>query len=524
MPGSRLIAATLVVALVAVACGGDDIDVAEPLEQQPVVNGGESAAVDRDVASSDVAEAATPPAPVESVRLGARFGWCTDVQGAWDSAADSLSATIGVVASYYEALLAADNATDDLDRAEAAERAAALQQHLDDALDGYLAVLAAASREPRTAATDLLQVAQGVATGAGGGTQAVAYGRARGAYAAAAGEADMTLLEEFFGIQHYWKLETGERAEQLELPLPAAVHATLNIRELLDPHRIDRAAVFNALETAYGAVQRVVLADDTYEERIGHAAEWLTRYENYEHLLSEDIQPAIDAYAAEAGSYETVIADALDAALEAVSVLYAEAEAADLDVDERIAVQRTAAAAAEEIAWEHLTEAKERLQAASRAARAARKAAHDEASDETRDLIWAATVDADDAAYTAHQQARWGVGNAAEAVAEPLFAAQEAEAEAARNAAREALARDLSAAVVETAAAARGESLASAVIADLMLYQLETGMFDPGDMYVRPSFTPNGLGPFLTSAVPAETLIRSQAWRALQQSLADDCQ
>ena len=116
--------------------------------------------------------------------------------------------------------------------------------------------------------------------------------------------------------------------------------------------------------------------------------------------------------------------------------------------------------------------------------------------------------------------------NAAEAVAAPLLAAQEAAAETARLTAREALSRDLAAAVVETAAAGPARRVsASAVIADLMLYQLEAGMFDPGDMsYVRPSFTPSGLWPFLASAVPAETLIRSQAWRALQQSLADDCQ
>ena len=301
-------------------------------------------------------------APVESVRLGARFGWCPDVQGAWDSAAASLSATIGVVAAYYEALLAADTAADDLDRAEAAARAAALERQLDDGLDGYFAVIAASSAEPRTAATDLLQVAEGIATATSGdGTQTVAYQRARTAYTAAAGEADMALLEEFFGIQRYWKLDPDERVEQLGLPLPAAVHATLKVRELLDPPRLDASLVFNALDTAYGVVYRVV-RDSNYAEPVGNAADWLTRVEAYEHLLSEDTQPAIDAYEAEAGSYETVIADALDTALDAVSVLYAEAEAADLDVDERIAVQRTAAAAAEEIVWELLTDAKQRLQ------------------------------------------------------------------------------------------------------------------------------------------------------------------
>lgn len=524
MPRTRLIVATLVVGLVAVACGGDT----EPSDS------GAQTGLSVDTAAAPVADAGggAVEAPavaelsaVESVRLGARFGWCTDVQGAWDSTADALSATIAVVAAYYEALLTADTATDDLDRAEAAERAAALEQLVDDALDRYTAVIAAATGQPRTAATGLLQMVEGVATADAGGTQAVAYQRAREAHAAAASEADMTLLREFFGIQRYWKLEADERAAQLGLPLPAAVHATLKVRELLYPPRRTAAQEQNVAEWVGDAVVAMV-AGTEYPEAVQEAVHFTTLVPSYAHLLSIDIGPAADAYAAEAAVYETVIGEAVDAALEAFAAAYdsATATGGSLDEDALWAARVQAGEAAGVAARAIFKDAVERLGDARVVAVAASDEAIAAVSAEDRDLINAEMRFYGGGALNAGWAAYGAVRDAAGAASGALYEAQEAAAESARRAHLEALPRALPEAVTETAAAARAEGLASAVIADLMLYQLGAGMFDPGDMYSLPSFTPNGLWSFLTSAVAAETLIRSQAWRALQQSLADDCQ
>lgn len=523
MPRTRLIVATLVVGLLAVACGGDDT---EPSDSSAQVGLSADAAATSGADAGDGAETApVVELAVEPVRLGARFGWCTDVQGAWDSAANSLSATIGVVAAYYEALLAADNATDDLDRAEAAERAAALEQLVDDALDGYAAVIAAATGEPRTAATDLLQVVEGVATASAGGSQAVAYQRARDAYTAVASEADMTLLEEFFGIQHYWKLEVDERAGQLGLPLPAAVAATLKVRELLYPPRRTAAQEQNVAELVGNAVERMV-SSTGYPEAVQEAVHFTTLVPKYAHLLTIDIGPAADAYAAEAAVYETVIAEAVDAALGAFATAYDSAAAAgdSLDSDTAWGARGQASEAAEVAARAVFEDAVERLEVARVGAVAASDEALAAVSADDRNFIDGEIRYYSGGALNAGWAAYGAVNDAAEAAGGSLYEAQEAAAESARQAHIEALPRALPEALTETAAAARAEDLTSAVIADLMLYLLEAGIFDPGDMYSLPSFTPNGLWPFLASAVPAETLIRSQAWRALQQSLADDCQ
>ena len=87
-------------------------------------------------------------------------------------------------------------------------------------------------------------------------------------------------------------------------------------------------------------------------------------------------------------------------------------------------------------------------------------------------------------------------------------------------AADEALAKDARDAAVEAARASRAEGLAAAVVADAVVNQFHSG---------RIEVHPMGLAPatfvyFVVSAVVVESLIRSDAWAALQQSLTEACQ
>ena len=66
--------------------------------------------------------------------LGSGFEWCADVQDAWDSHDIALQAALASVGDYNQALAAAHDATDDLDRAEALEQLKVFEDHLEDAV------------------------------------------------------------------------------------------------------------------------------------------------------------------------------------------------------------------------------------------------------------------------------------------------------------------------------------------------------------------------------------------------------
>ena len=94
--------------------------------------------------------------------------------------------------------------------------------------------------------------------------------------------------------------------------------------------------------------------------------------------------------------------------------------------------------------------------------------------------------------------------------------------EAIDAAADEALAKDAREAVAGTARASRAEGLAAAVVAEAVVNQ-----FDSGPIHIEVNskdLGPGSIEYFVTSAVVVESLIRSDAWAALQQSLTQACQ
>ena len=92
--------------------------------------------------------------------------------------------------------------------------------------------------------------------------------------------------------------------------------------------------------------------------------------------------------------------------------------------------------------------------------------------------------------------------------------------EAIEVAADEALAKDVREAAAEVARTSRAEGLATAVVAEAVVNQ-----FDSGQIQVHFADSVSGaFVHFVVGAVVVESLIRSDAWAALQRSLTEACQ
>ncbi len=126
---TRLLAVGLAVALLAVACGGDEDH--DPAERENETSSGSSVTSEAEPAQDGHAGASTTPAKepqqvakpavAAPVQLGERFGWCAKVQALWDAQDQARTETEAAAATHEAAVHAYEAATDDLDRAEAGE-------------------------------------------------------------------------------------------------------------------------------------------------------------------------------------------------------------------------------------------------------------------------------------------------------------------------------------------------------------------------------------------------------------------
>ena len=126
---TRLLASALAVALLAVACGGDEDH--DPAERENETSSGSSVTSEAEPAQDGHAGASTTPAKepqqvaapavAAPVQLGERFGWCAKVQALWDAQDQARTETEAAAAVHEAAVRAHEAATDDLDRAEAGE-------------------------------------------------------------------------------------------------------------------------------------------------------------------------------------------------------------------------------------------------------------------------------------------------------------------------------------------------------------------------------------------------------------------
>ena len=126
MHNARLISATLVVAVLSLACGGDTGDSSAPAAVSELFASGTTLPAADTAPSSDTAD--TAPTFVggaqelivfDPPRLGSRFEWCGELQAVWDA---NVAADLGVSEAFDAAEAAGAAlraATDDLDKAEA---------------------------------------------------------------------------------------------------------------------------------------------------------------------------------------------------------------------------------------------------------------------------------------------------------------------------------------------------------------------------------------------------------------------
>ena len=225
----RALVSVVVVAVVAVSCGGGDEPVAQPAgsdtqEAQPV---------------TQPDEGVTQPAPETTavwVPLGDRFEWCTDLQAAWERHSTALQAAVTAVTDFTQTAAAASGATDELDRAAALERLDAAEHNAGDVIRTYDAT---SSDYPQGQGVDFLAAMSEVGDSTRiDGTKAVAYGRASDAFAAAASPEEVALLRHFGDI--VFRRGTGEASG---VPTPAAVAASIAVANAFDTALVGAASV-----------------------------------------------------------------------------------------------------------------------------------------------------------------------------------------------------------------------------------------------------------------------------------------
>ena len=136
---TRLLAVGLAVALLTGACGGDEDS--DPADREDETSSGASVTSEDEPAQDGHAQAsptsaeepqqAATPAVAAPVQLGERFAWCAKVQALWDAQDQARAETEPAAAAHEAAVRVYEEATDDLDRAEASEA-------VDDAYANYV--------------------------------------------------------------------------------------------------------------------------------------------------------------------------------------------------------------------------------------------------------------------------------------------------------------------------------------------------------------------------------------------------
>ena len=508
---SRL--AIIVAALALLGACGDGSDAGSP----DVGSGGAEAAGG---GSGDAGSAGAEPsreAVAGGVRLGGRFEWCGDVQGAWDRHEDALGAALAAVAAYNEAVAALDGATDELDRAEAIARVDAVERRATAAIDAYHM-----AASPSTSAATEVTFGDEVRHLNDGseGTRGVAYGRALEAFGSVASPQQAALLAELPDILagSFFERESVDRL--LALRLPEAVRASIGVYAPLVAHRHADVPSVGAVVYAGHALRRAIGASE-YASEVARAAGYAADFAIYRHLLDAELQAvadflaAVDAYTAEAAKHTETVKLAHRAATTAAS---AEIGTGDYTADGDVAE------VAYRAAMETLTDAHDALKGTRAVVVETGETSRDAVSDETRAAI-DATADEGAAAYQADREAtRYVVRDAGEAVHDETLDAIEGVIDAAKAAADETLTKDAPEAAAEAVRVSRGDGLASAVAAIAVLNRFEMGHFADTDTdghyrIRRPAFVD-----FLVDAVAVETLLRGDPWKALQQSLAASCQ
>ena len=520
----RVRALIAVVAVVAASCGGggDDSDSASQADSGPdEVAGLAVPGAAQDDQRDTGGDAVAGIEPVQ-VRLGDRFEWCADVQSAWDSNLDGLQAALEAAADFNDAVTAHGSAIDELDRAAALEQMNALEERADDLIDRYVAYESSDTRPGIMSAfrRHIGDVHSGVE-----GTQGVAYAQALDAFGAAASPQDATLFDNASTILRPWRLDEQEHAEITALELPPAVEAAFAIsaaetaQQGVDFH-VALAVPTVAVSAARSSVRNLML-DTGYSNKIAQVVANVASRAVYAHLLDPDIRPTDEAWLAEATDFESTLQLAHDTAVATFRAVFdAETSNGNFESWQLEEAERRATDAARDAARPIIEDDLATLEAVSVAAQEVFNAALDTASDETNDAIRALRDQSRAAFDDAHDSHRYALGNTLDAINNAALEDARAATDTAEASADDTLYTQVHQAVAEAAAIARSHDLATAAVAEAALNQFELGHVsaDGGDIF------PSTFLDFIHPAIVIETLIRSDAWAALQRSLSQACE
>ena len=487
MRRQRLLVELVVVAVVviAAACGGDSNGQADPTPDPATVapTSGAEPVADR----SDIERLSTGQ-ELSGVRLGDRFAWCANAQHAWHFNLDALGRALGAVVDHNEAVVALDDAGDELDRAEVIEQLDELEERAEDLIRDY-------HNRASPFYGQIIELNAGAE-----GSKGVAYTRAREAFEAAASPQELTLLQ---GFEVIWRLRDLDDVVRVEgLPLSPAVEAAIGVASVRAARRAVELPSFDTVRNATRAVSLSITNTD-FKRHVIAAAVADAEVSVYGHLMDTDLATAARAYLeASADDPETI------------TVAYQTAEAAS---DDAVGEARSAAYDAAQAVF---TDAVADLEAAEDDYTRAHDAAWDAASEATKAAIRDLRRSTKEARDTARASAHAGLDDTFNAVSSQADQRVRAARDATEAAADEALAKDTRAAAVESARASPAEGLAAAVVAEAVVNQFDSGRIRVHDR----ALTPGTFASFVVRAVAVESLIRSDAWAALQQSLAEACQ
>ena len=485
MRRNRLFAELIVVVVVAAACGGDGSGQADPAPgPAPVVptSAAEPVADRRDI------EQLGTGAELDQAQLGDRFAWCADAQDAWHRNLDALRVALAAVVDHNEALIALNDASDELDRAEAIEQIDELEERAEDLIRAY----DARASGFYTQVTELNDGAEG--------SRGVAYTRAREAFEAGASPQDSTLLSEFEAI--LGTRDIDELARLQALPLSPAVEAAIGFASVRAVRRAVELPSFDTFRNATRAVTLSIVNTD-FQHHVIAAAVANAEVSVYGHLMDIDLAAPARAYVEASADYPETIGLAFEAAAAASNDAADEPRSAAYDAAQAVFI-----------------EAVDALKSAEDAYLQAYDAAWDAASDETTAAVRDLRRTTQEARNVAWSSARGSLDDARDAVSSQAEQQVWAARDAMEAAADDALAIDAREAAARTARASRAEGLAAAVVAEAVVNQFDSGRIKVHTMDLTPAIFVY----FVVGAVAVESLIRSDAWAALQQSLADACQ
>ena len=487
----RLLAVVVVFVVVAAGCGGDGDEDDDPAPDPATVV---PTSVAEPVADRRDVERLGTGAESDQVRLGDRFAWCLEVQFAWRNNLDALRSALAAVVDYNEAVVALNDATDELDRAEAIELIDELEERADDFIRAYYVRASAFYGQ-------IAELNEGAE-----GSKGVAYTRAREAFEAGASPQDSTLLSEFEAIRRAQDLDEVARLQAL--PLSPAVKAAIDLaavraaRRAAEVPSLDTVHSFDAVDGARGAV-KFASRDAGYWDLVVAAAGAEAEVSVYGHLMDTDLETPARAYVEASADYPEIIRVAFEAAVTAFNDATDEPHSAAYD--------------AARVVFEEAVVA---LKPVADAYSQAHAAAWDAASEETAAAVGELRHEADQARKAARTSAWADLEDARNSVASQAAEAVRAVREAVETDADEALTKGAPEAAAEAARASGAQGLAAAVVAEAVVNQ-----FDSGRIQVHQAdLVPGAFTRFVASAVVVESLIRSDAWTALQQSLTEACQ